>query len=60
MDTEVRKLDKYMYVNCKIMENGKHNLNIITIYLNQFSKTEQVNLIMCQYNRYQVILFLIS
>ena len=60
MDTEVRKLDKYMSVNCRIMENGKHTLNIMTIYLNQFSKTEQVNLIMRLYNRYQVILFLMS
>jgi len=34
MDTDVEKLNKYLYVNCKIMENGENNLNIMTIYLN--------------------------
>jgi len=34
MDIEVRKLNKYQYVNCKIMGNGKNNLNIMTIYQN--------------------------
>jgi hypothetical protein len=34
MDTEVRKLNMYLYVYCKIMGNGKNNLNIMTIYQN--------------------------
>jgi hypothetical protein len=63
MDTEVRKLNKYLYVNCKIMGNEKNNLNImisIKIIINQFSKTEHVNFILNLYNKYQVILFVMS
>ena len=55
MDTEVRKLNKYLYVNCKIMGNWKNNLNIMTIYqiiIIQFSKTEHVNYILYLYNKY--------
>jgi hypothetical protein len=34
MDTEVWKLNKYLYVICKIMGNGENNLKITTIYQN--------------------------
>ena len=36
MDIEVRKLNKYLYVNCNIMENGENNLSIMTIYQNNY------------------------
>jgi hypothetical protein len=56
MDTEVMKLNKYLYVNCKIMGNWKNNLNIMTIYQNNnYSVLE--NYILYLYNKYQVILF---
>jgi len=43
------KLNKYLYVNCKIMENFKNNQN------NHYSVLE--NYILYLYNKYQVILF---